>query len=155
MGLGSCPLLAAKRGPDVGTRATPTSGTVWCRVPQVIVTLGLLFCLPENFFFHLMGKQMVRLVGKRNLVSKQIFRSGFALCYANATRTTCFHSMCPSTPCAPLSCQWFEFVPTANCKLLKKNKLASNRFEELFFWTLTFEDLILQQVDAFLYHLTR
>ena len=56
MGLGSCPLLAAKRGPDVGTRATPTSGTVWCRVPQVIVTLGLLFCLPENFFFSPNGK---------------------------------------------------------------------------------------------------
>ena len=103
-----------------------------------------------------MGKQMVRLVGKRNLVSKQIFRSGFALCYANATRTTC------SSPAAPLlfhvslnlntitSVVWIF----TEC-IFNKNKLASNCLEKFFFWTLTFEDLILQQVDVFLYHLTR
>jgi len=39
--------------------------------------------------------------------------------------------------------------------IFNKNKLASNCLEKFFFWTLTFEDLILQQVDVFLYHLTR
>ena len=103
---------------------------------------------------------MVRLVTGRKeegiWLASKYYRSGFALCYANATRTTC------SSPAAPLlfhvslnlntitSVVWIF----TEC-IFNKNKLASNCLEKFFFWTLTFEDLILQQVDVFLYHLTR